>query len=241
LPIGDVRAALDAGAPSTLADALRVTYATYARSAGKSRYGDKTPIVVSHLDAVAALLPESRFVHVVRDGRDVAPALRDASFGTRSLGRAAIQWARMVESGRSAGERLGPRYCEVRYEDLASNPEPTLRRVCEMLELSFDPAMLDEGHRRERAKSMIERADRPADHQKLLRPPTPNVRSWRTDLDQRDIALIEALTGPTLDVLGYGRSVDHVSLPVRIRVLVSRAHVALALTKRNLQRRVRGR
>src|SRR4051794_27483455 len=80
-----VRAELQRGKPATFADAVRIAYACYASAKGKPRYGDKTPIFVLHIPMLAELFPEAVFVHVVRDGRDVALSRIAASWGTERI------------------------------------------------------------------------------------------------------------------------------------------------------------
>src|SRR4029434_6926754 len=62
--------ALDAVKPFTLADGLRAFYRLYAARFNKSLWGDKTPLYGRHAYSIARLLPEARFIHLIRDGRD---------------------------------------------------------------------------------------------------------------------------------------------------------------------------
>ena len=74
---------------------------------------------------------------------------------------------------------------EVRYEDLIADPEKELRRVCEFIELDFDPAMTDPPDR-----DRIEAA-------------LGAVGSWRERLEPEQLEAFEEVAGPMLDELGY--------------------------------------
>ena len=87
------------------ADAVRALFAAYAATRGKPRYADKTPHYVSHLPRLAARFPEARFVHVVRDGRDVALSLLEVPWGPDAIEDAALHWRRRVLEGRAAASR----------------------------------------------------------------------------------------------------------------------------------------
>ena len=123
------------------ADAVRAVFAAYAAARGKPRYADKTPHYVSHLPELAARFPEAQFVHVVRDGRDVALSLLEVPWGPDTLEDAARHWRRRVLEGRDAG--LPPdRYRELRYEALVADPERELRALAPWLGLEYAAAML---------------------------------------------------------------------------------------------------
>ncbi len=204
LPEPDVRRALSEAAPRTYADAVRAVYAAYAESRGKSRYGDKTPKYVVEMPMLADLFPEARFVHIIRDGRDVALSLLDVNFGPRTVEEAALLWRRMVMKGRRDGRRLGSRYVEVRYEDLVAEPEPLMRRLCSFLELPYDQAVLRYFERPDLHREI----KNPEHHRHVKEPPTPGLRDWRTGMDPRDVSAFESIAGPLLEQLGYPRAED---------------------------------
>lgn len=203
IPAEVVRAGYAAAAPSDYADAVRVAYALYASEHGKSRYGDKTPMFVQHIDLLARLFPESIFVHVIRDGRDVGLSLLQADWGPRSVGTSALQWKLHVRSGQRAGAHLGPaRYLEVKYEDLLDDPESAVRRLCNFTQLSYDTRML---HYFERAPGLLAGLPDPEEHQNLRLPPTKGLRDWRSQMTTFDEAVFEGLAGDLLGELGYER------------------------------------
>jgi hypothetical protein len=137
----EFRRALDAVEPFDLADGVRAFYRLYAERQGKPRWGDKTPAYSAYLGAIERLLPEARFVHLIRDGRDVAVSVRPLWFAPgddiRTLAR---DWRDRVRRARRLG-RGCRHYLEVRYEDLVRTPRAELERLAAFLELPYDPAM----------------------------------------------------------------------------------------------------
>jgi hypothetical protein len=215
----DLRAAL-AGAPVTdYPDAVRRVFAAYATRQGKPRYGDKMPSYVLHLPQLAALFPEGRFVHIVRDGRDVVRSSLAFPNNRSSLPSLALSWGARVKVGRRAGRALGAaRYLEVRYEELVTEPARVLADVLAFLDLPYDAAVL---HSHER-KLPDRLAVHPA-HQRLAEPLSPSKRTWRETMSPREVELVEALVGDVLDELGYERAVPHPSPVMRTRALWARA------------------
>jgi hypothetical protein len=204
LPAADVRAAFAAEQPDDYAAALRVLYATYARAQGKPRYGDKTPNYVLDLPLLGDLFPEAQFVHMVRDGRDVALSVTQIEgWGPSKIEGAARYWVKHVDAGRRAGNALGPhRYHEVHYDDLVDEPETTLRSVCRFFGLSYDPVMLDYPGRFD---ALVSSNMQPEIHERLRRPPTKGLRSWRDEMDEHDVATFEAIAGDALARFGFDR------------------------------------
>lgn len=79
----------------------------------------------------------------------------------------------------------------MRYEDLLSDPERELTRLCRFLVLDFEPEMLTY---HERADEVIAGMGTLGSHQNIRRAPAP-TRDWRTDYDERTLALFEAFAG----------------------------------------------
>lgn len=201
LPEERVRRAFKRSEPASFSDAIRGLYACYAAHQRKPRYGDKTPAYVKNLYRLGDLFPEARFIHIVRDGRDVA--LSYLSLYMNDVGRAARKWKKMVQGGREAGATLGSgRYREVLYEDLIGDPEEVLRPLCSFIDLDFDLVML--GYF-ERAPAIVAGTRDPGRHQHVLRPPTQGLRDWRTQMDENDVAEFERIAGDVLAAVGYPR------------------------------------
>ena len=128
--------------PFDVAEGFRTFYRLYAARMKKPRWGDKTPGYVLHIKTIQQLLPESRFIHIVRDGRDVCLSWRKTWFRPSNDFATVVQhWREWVLAGRRQGEGH-PGYMEIRYEDLVAEPAAVLQSVCRFIDLEFDPAML---------------------------------------------------------------------------------------------------
>ncbi len=212
----------------------------YAASQGKRRYGDKTPAYVHHISLLARAFPEGRFVHVIRDGRDVALSHLAHPHLVRPLPELALVWRRGVEQGRRQGRRLErQRYREVRYEDLLEDPAGVTRSICEFLSIEFSPAML---RYHERAPEIIRATGHPGAHSRIHLPPTKGLRDWRTELAPPDMALFELLAGNALRTFGYDSGLSSASIRTRFAAWRSKLarlnHVARKRAGRLMHRRL---
>jgi len=212
---GALAGRLEAVRPFNVGDALRAFYRLYSEGRGKTRWGDKTPYYVLHMRDIQRALPEARFVHLIRDGRDVALSFKGLWFGPDSAASAAEHWVSRITAARRQAPSLAG-YLEIRYEDLVLRPEATLRRVCDFIALGWSPAVLDYHlTARSRLEEMVQpfRAgagrvvapeERKAIHSLTDQPPRPDrVNVWKAEMRPSDRAAFESIAGPLLRDLGY--------------------------------------
>ncbi len=217
-------AALRAVVPFSTSDGVRAFYRLYARQSAKTRWGDKTPPYRTLMAEIADLLPEAHFIHVIRDGRDVVLSYRGLWFGPGDdLEQAAAFWRNEVQATQWTG-RLLPHYLEIRYEDLVTDPEGTLKSVCSYLDLPYDEGMsryyLRASSRLAEIKRPFGPPDRvPVDLETFLaiheRTNSPLDRSrigrWRTEMPVADQVRFLAIAGELLQDLGYEDPVNRVA------------------------------
>ncbi len=177
--------------------------AVAAEHRGKPRFGDKTPMHVLHLPRLARMFPEARFVHIIRDGRDVALSYLSVAWGPDDRSRRRPSVAAQRGHGRRAGARLGPgRYHEVRYEELVADPEPVAAPAVPVPRPAVGRALLRHD---EQAEAVIAATRFPAAHQQLRCPPRRVCATGGRRCGRPSVGRFEAIAGPLLDQLGYGR------------------------------------
>ncbi len=146
---------LDAATATGVMDDLRQAIAAHtARLDTSRRWGWKNPRSMYLLPVIAALYPDLHFIHVLRDGRDMALSdnqnQRDkhyaSAFGVPNPGTAAASarlWGEANLAVADWGERcLGARYIRLRIEDLCSAPHAECARLLAALDLDR-PGLLD--------------------------------------------------------------------------------------------------
>lgn len=175
-----------------LPQVLRLFYQLYAARLGKPRYGDKTPVYLQHMQTIARQLPEARFIHILRDGRDVALSWRQTWFAPEREPELLVRrWAEMIDHARAQAHSLP--YLELRYDQLIKDPHTQIRRVCEFIELDFDPAMLDY-HRGSAVRLNEHQARFRSDGQLLVSKEQRLRQQWRTALPP-DISRLDVWRG----------------------------------------------
>jgi hypothetical protein len=210
--VGALEHLLARGTPVSYAELVARVFDLYAEAQGKPHAGDKVPGYVRRIPLLHELFPQARFVHLVRDGRDVCLSVlawerkkavaRLPTWEQDPVATTALWWERLVRRGREDGAALGPgRYHELRYETLVDAPADACRALCDFLALPYDPRMLAFHEGRTRSEPGL-------DAKKAWRPITAGLRSWRTEMPAEDVERFEAAAGALLTELGYPRAAE---------------------------------
>lgn len=113
---------------------LEAIFSEFARQLGMARWGDKTPAYNHDLDVLNALFPTAQFIHMIRDGRDVALSVSRRYWGHKNVSMAALEWRNEINLiDRFIATLPAERIIEIRYEDLLTDPVETLRQLTAFL------------------------------------------------------------------------------------------------------------
>lgn len=181
----------------------------YRIEAGKKRIAEKSPNNVFFFQHLNHIFPESPLIHMIRDGRDVVCSLLTMNWinpqtgepidYTRDIRKAAEYWVGAVQVGRNAGKisSISPKYMELRYEDVVSDPAPTLKMLFSFIREPWDPIVLKfhEQKRNLAGESSAEQVSKPLY--------TKAVRRWEKDLSDDDKQVVKDVAGDLLIELGY--------------------------------------
>jgi hypothetical protein len=186
----------------------RVKAAFSAHLGGRAvgRWGWKLPETAHVMPVISRLFPDAYFIHLVRDGRDVAfspfvapkdPFWRKIYFNSdritswrglamtqrayRAKGHLfnAARWVNTVTLGRCHGAMMGERYLEIGYESVVADPAAALARLANFLEIEAPWAAVDRDEVR-----------------------TQSVGKWRR-APRRAVAELRPILEPTMAAFGY--------------------------------------
>jgi Sulfotransferase family len=151
---------------------------------------ERTPLHALHVDLISDIYPDSRIVHIIRDGRDAVRSLMTQRWGPGSIAAAAEEWRASVSAARDAGIDAH-RYREVRYEEMLDAPEKTIAAIYGWLGLRTTDETLERGLAEARARANVG--------------PRTGVgtRKWEPEWGERELAEFERVAGGLLRELGY--------------------------------------
>lgn len=114
-----------------------------AERAGKPSWVEMTPPVAHAMDSLHRILPDAKFVHMMRDGRDVASSVVPRGWGPNDLPGAMEWWAdEMIAIGRAEANVPADRLLRMRIESLVGpNRDAAYQRLCTFLGIDDDPGM----------------------------------------------------------------------------------------------------
>jgi hypothetical protein len=197
LPEDDLRRQAAALAQPTLVGLIDLVYRHLLHASGKQRVGDKTPHYFAIVPELATLYSGAKFIHLVRDGRDVAISWIDA--GWERYYEPGFEWPAAMAHMRRARAAYPGRVLEVRYEDLVRQPAEVARSICTFLGEAFEQGMLDWQDR----TGLVASRDRHL-HARLQQPLSDDaVAVWRHRLSAIECFAIEACLHRELALRGY--------------------------------------
>jgi Sulfotransferase family len=188
---------LAATEPRNFGRLLDTLMSDWAAAQGKVRWGDKSPGYVTKLPMFEKLYPEAKFIHIMRDGRDVWLSLKKLGWETNVV-KVARTWEKVLRRARRYGQSVNPsHYYELRYEDLISRPEEELKKIMAFLGEPYTDALLHTGNAK--GKNIAFKGW-PKIHEGIE---AGNRNKWEKEMSAEEVALFESQAAPMLRELGY--------------------------------------
>ncbi len=139
-----------------------------------------------NFDRLLYILPDAKFIHLIRDGRDVAKSFIRMGWAGNVL-TGIRNWQAIEKLWETLEAKLtNDRKITIYYEDLICNPEKILNQLCQFMGVEYSAAMLSY-----------------PDDTTYSSPNCECIQQWRKNLSPSEIQLIETQVSEQLEKLGY--------------------------------------
>jgi len=183
---------------------LRLVMGEICAAQGMPRWAENSPEGMLYLPLIKRLIPDTLFVHILRDGRDVATSLAQRRYvrafpweERHGLIGCGLYWEWILEHGRRFGQSVPADYTEVRFEQLLAHPQETLDQIGRFIDQPLDYEVIQRvayGSVTKPNTSFFSEAGR-TDFNPVGR--------WKKSFSPEQLLRFERLVGPTLAKLGY--------------------------------------
>ncbi|BFT29617.1 hypothetical protein D210916BOD24_07930 [Alteromonas sp. D210916BOD_24] len=161
-------------------------------------WGLKDPQLTEYIEVLRHFLPESKFIIIVRDGRGVTNSYMENKWGLGTNAYCGAQrWKREVEQQLDFMSEMPENFLFIRYEDIVTNLKSTLEQVCEFLQCSLAPEMLE--YDKQASYYNVQREN----VHTFKQPDKALSEKWKSKLSQFEISVVEYVAGDLLEKLGY--------------------------------------
>jgi hypothetical protein len=188
---------------NNVADGIYAVFKAVSDYQQKSRVGNKNPAYWRYLPLLLKLFPnESKFIFVLRDGRDVALSLKNVPWGGHSPYESAVHWRDMVKAVDEFQKTISKeRILTIKYENLLCDPTDTLRQIAAFLGEPNVELLIDNF-----SKSGQDEIAR------------DNYNKWITEMDSDSVRIYEAVAGEQLAKYGYDQRYPSARMTFRERL-----------------------
>lgn len=173
------------------------------RKTKKKFWGMKIMRDISKADKYNNFWPNAMFIHIIRDGRDVASSQikEHSTWGYGDIEKAANNWVKIIKQSRRIAYKYNLNYYEVKYEDLVFSPKETQKKLCDFLGIQWSKNM--NSHESQR-HSLFDNPFNHASISQVERPiNTKAVSRYKKDLSQEEVSIFNNTAKEILTDLNY--------------------------------------
>lgn len=193
--------------PTSYEELCQLVYFAYAVKKNKEVRitGDKNNYYIKHIKSLKQKFPNAKFLLLVRDIKDVVCScleLHEKEINSiykpelsNSIMDISNEWNK---DNLDAYKLLNDNVCVVRYEDLITNPEQELVRVCTYLDVEYNHQMITYYMNNDEPKDFLQWKKKT-----LEAPDANNMMKYKSKLSAEDVILINNAAQDTLSLFNY--------------------------------------
>jgi len=198
--------------------------------------GDKNPIYSIYAGRLRKIFPEAKFICIIRDYRDNFVSIqkladKDIAVEAPVLSLQTGRWRYFIRLYLKCKSRFPERYYILRYEDLVTEQEKTVRSLCDFLGIVYDPSVFDFYKKKDEVSEIFSNTIWEKFHENLLKPVnTGRMNTWQDKLTDEQVRMADQIAGKYADKLGYERQKKRFSLVLFLKASPMLAYNYILLT-----------
>lgn len=176
------------------------------RDTKKEIWGDDSTLQWREIPDFLKIFPDGKVIHILRDPRAVTSSFKRGTLTANNGYLNAIFNGIdcLNHAFRFSASLSNKSYFPLRYEDLAMDPEPWVKKLCDFLEIDFEDAMLQpERWSQILDDKLVAIGTSSFDGKKVVGFSAERASRWKTVIERWELCLIEALAGDILTRHGY--------------------------------------
>ncbi len=161
-------------------------------------WGDKTPMNTFYLKWIKKTFPHSKFINVIRDGRDVVSSYKMAKLS--NISHTCWRWKKSLKITDQFEKKFPDSIINIKYENLVIKPRDTLKDIFNFIGINY----LEKYYINLIVKSKIEDVKQ-YDHLKKVNKPLDgkSIGKWRENLNEKEKKFVLLKIGKMLRQTGY--------------------------------------
>ena len=197
----DIDLIFDSCKENNIYEVFRVVHELKTADEGATVWCCKSTFNVHYFEAMELHNIRPFYIHLYRDGRDVALSFQKAIVGPKHVYHIAKDWVADQNAVEHVGQSVEQsRFMAIAYEDLIHSPKNVLLNICDRLDLNYSDELLHyydskESNMTANAGEMWENVKRP-----IL---NNNSGKYLSLMPKKDIEIFERVAGETLRKLNY--------------------------------------
>lgn len=191
---------------SNLDDFYKDLLQEYMYKQGKKHVGDKDPKNIEYMQLIRKVFPQAIIIHIYRDPRAVIASRMKAKWSKdRPLWQHILAYKTQLNYGCEQGNKLFENYIEIKYEKLLEETEEELKKLCKILDLKYDPNMIEFY----KSSGDVVQGEEISWKQNCFNPVMlQNIDKWKNELSEAQIKDIEFVLEDEMKLLGYDQIKD---------------------------------
>ena len=188
--------------------------------------GDKNPGYTIYTELLLRIFPNAKFIHIIRDYRDNLVSIRNVDFELPITSMVVYKWTYFIRKFRIAMKRNPNNHIEIRYEDLVTNPETEMKKLCDFAGIDYRKDVFNFHEKTDEVLKIYPKEIMIKYFSSLMnKVNTSRIGLWKKDLTDKQIKIADYVAGKYADKLNYKKKYTHFGLPI---VIISLPGIVLA-------------